>query len=32
MAEEALTGVIKEAYVQSVSTRALNNLVMALGM
>jgi transposase-like protein len=32
MAEEALTAVIQEAYVQGVSTRAVDELVKAMGM
>ena len=32
MAEKALTAVIQEAYVQGVSTRAVDNLVKAMGM
>ena len=31
-AEEALTAVIQEAYVQSISTRSVDDLVKALGM
>ncbi len=32
MAEKALTAVIQEAYIQGVSTRAVDDLVKALGM
>ena len=32
MAERALTAVVQEAYVQGVSTRAVDDLVQAMGM
>jgi transposase-like protein len=32
MAEKALTAVIQEAYIQGISTRSVNNLIMAMGM
>ena len=32
MAEKALTAVIQEAYIQGISTRSVNDLVMAMGM
>ena len=32
MAEEALTAVIQEAYIQGISTRSVDDLVKTLGM
>ncbi len=32
MAEKALTAVIQEAYIQGISTRSVNDLIMAMGM
>ena len=32
MAEKALTAVVQEAYVQGISTRAVDDLVKAMGM
>src|SRR5215813_11445399 len=32
MAEKALTAVIQEAYIQGISTRSVDDLVMAMGM